>query len=101
MFKQHVVAGHALMGRQSHKLLLLRQQQQEQHCRPVLRRQQSTTVCRYDLRKSANNVEARRARQAAPGPSAAERALTPQQLKEAKATLGKQQGSSHKCTVLV
>jgi hypothetical protein len=80
--------GQALGGRQSHKLLLFRQQLQQQHCRPVLRRQQATTVCRHDLRKSANNVEERRSRQDTPRSSAAERALTPEQLEEARATLG-------------
>jgi hypothetical protein len=81
--------GQALGGRQSHKLLLLRQQLQQQHCRPVLRRQQATTVCRHDLRKSANNVEERRSRQQnTRGTSAAERMLTPEQLEQAKATLG-------------
>ncbi|WIA41361.1 hypothetical protein OEZ86_004953 [Tetradesmus obliquus] len=90
MYNVSLMADRAIVGRQTHKLLLLRQQQQQQHCRPVLRRQRSTTVCRYDLRKSANNVEERRARQVLPGTSAAERALTPQQLKEAKATLAYQ-----------
>lgn len=45
-------------------------------------------MCRYDLRRSSNNVEERRQRQPRPGTTAAERSLTPQQLEAAKATIG-------------
>lgn len=48
------------------------------------------TVCRYDLRKSANNAEERRL-QRLQGTSSAEKALTPDQLQVAKASIGVQQ----------
>lgn len=56
---------------------------------PCRSRQQLTIVCRYDLRKSANNVEERR-KVPPKGSSAAERSLTPEQLKSARASVGEQ-----------